>query len=128
MGSWAGEVYPTQLERQRICQFPGDWVVLGDRVLIDDKGGLAIVPEGGNRCVWQSATLDKALTTEILQSLVKGGVVLISKLSSPSNTSCWGSRKARPGGCVSCQLVEPRAPGPSFRSLVVGRSWKRSGK
>ena len=74
MGSWAGEVYPTQLERQRICQFPGDWVVLGDRVLIDDKGGLAIVPEGGNRCVWQSATLDKALTTEILQCLVKGGV------------------------------------------------------
>ena len=49
-------------------------MVLGDGVLIDDKGGLTIVPEGGNRCVWQSATLDKALTTEILQCLVKGGV------------------------------------------------------
>ena len=58
----------------------------------------------------KSATLDKALTTEILQCLVKDGVVLISKLSSPSNTSSWGSRKARPGGYVSCQLVEPRAP------------------
>ena len=36
------------------------------------------------------------------------GGVFISKLSSPSNTSCWGSRKARPGGCVRCQLVEPQ--------------------
>ena len=49
-------------------------MVLGDGVLVDDKGGLTIVPEGVNRCVWQSATLDKALTTEILQCLVKGGV------------------------------------------------------
>ena len=37
----------------------------------------------------------------------RGGVVM-SKLSSPRNTSCWGSRKARPGGCVRCQLVEPQ--------------------
>ena len=33
--------------RDRICQLPGDWVVLGDGVLVDDKGGLTIVPEGG---------------------------------------------------------------------------------
>ena len=25
------------------------------------------------------------------------GAVLILQLSSPSNTSCWGSRKAKPG-------------------------------
>ena len=74
MRSWAGEICPKQMERQRICQLPGDWVVLGDGVLVDDKGGLTIVPEGGNRCVWQSATLDKALTTEILKCLVNGGV------------------------------------------------------
>lgn len=72
-------------------------MVLGDGVLVDDKSGLTIAPESGKRCVWQSATLDKALTSEILQCLVKGGVVLIPKLSSPSNTSCWGSRKDRPG-------------------------------
>ena len=74
MGSWAGEVHPTQLERQRICQLPGDWVVLGDGVLVDDKGMLTIVPECGNRCVGQSATLDRALATEMLQCLVKGGL------------------------------------------------------
>ena len=28
--------------RDRICQLPGDWVVLGDGVLVDDKRGLAI--------------------------------------------------------------------------------------
>ncbi|XP_060989327.1 ATP-binding cassette sub-family C member 4-like [Dama dama] len=39
---WAGEVCPTQLERQRICQLTGDWVVLGDGILADDKRGLAI--------------------------------------------------------------------------------------
>ena len=33
---------------------------------------------------------------------------MISQLSSPRNTSCWGSRKARPGGCVRYQLVEPQ--------------------
>ena len=47
MGSWGGEVRPTQLERQRICQLPGDWTVLGDGVLTDVRRGLAIVPEGG---------------------------------------------------------------------------------
>ena len=55
----------------------------------------------------QSATLERMLTTEMLQCLVKGGVVLIPKLSSPRNTSYWGSRKARPGSCVRCQLVKP---------------------
>ena len=47
VGSWVGEAHPTQLERQGICQLPGDWVVLGDGVLIDDRNGLAIMPEGG---------------------------------------------------------------------------------
>ena len=46
MGSWEGEVHPTQLERQRICQLPGDWMVLED-VLTDARKRLAIVPEGG---------------------------------------------------------------------------------
>ena len=51
MGSWGGEVRPTQLERQRICQLTGDWMVLGDGVLVDDRSGLGIVPEGGTD-VW----------------------------------------------------------------------------
>ena len=49
-------------------------MVLGDGILVNDRSGLGIVPEGGNRCVRQSATLDKALTTEILKCLVKSGV------------------------------------------------------
>ena len=73
MGSWAGEVRPTQLERQRVCQLPGDWVVLGDGVLTDVRRGLAIVPEGGQVC-GAECRLREALTTEILYSLVKGGV------------------------------------------------------
>ena len=60
MDSWAGEVHPTQLER--ICQLPGDWMVLGDGALIDNKCGLAIVSEGGDRYVGQSATFERALT------------------------------------------------------------------
>ena len=63
---------------------------------MDDKGWLTIVLEGGDRYVGQNATLERALTTEMLQCRVKGGVVLIPKLSSPRNTSCWESRKARP--------------------------------
>ena len=51
VGSWAGEVHPTQLERQRICQLPGDWMVLEDGVLTDVRRGLAVVPEGGTG-VW----------------------------------------------------------------------------
>ena len=51
VGSWEGEVHPTQLERQRICQLPGDWMVLGDGVLTDVRRGLAVVPEGGTG-VW----------------------------------------------------------------------------
>ena len=47
-------------------------MVLGDGVLVDDKCGLAIVPEGGDRYLGQSATLERALTTEILQCLMKG--------------------------------------------------------
>ena len=31
------------------------------------------------------------------------GGVLISQLSSPRNTSYWGSRKARPRGCIKCK-------------------------
>ena len=82
-------------------------MVLGDGVLADGKGVYTIVPEGGDRYVGQSATLERMLTTKMLQCLVKGGVVLIPKLSSPRNTSYWGSRKTRSGSCVRCQLVEP---------------------
>lgn len=47
---------------------------LGDRALVDNNGVLTIVPEGGDRNVGPSATLERALTTEALQCLVKGGV------------------------------------------------------
>ena len=40
VGSWVGEAHPTQLERQGLCQVPGDWVVLGGLIL-DDKDRLA---------------------------------------------------------------------------------------
>ena len=49
-------------------------MVLGDGVFIDDKGGFTIVLEGGDRYVGQSATLERVLTTEILQCLLKSGV------------------------------------------------------
>ena len=62
-------------------------MVLGDGIF-DDKGGLTIVSESGDRFVGWSATFERALTTEILQCLMRAGGVLISKLSSPSNTAC----------------------------------------
>ena len=74
MGSWVGDVHPIQLERQRICQLPGDWVVLGDEIIVDNKVVLTTVPEGGDRYMGQSATLERALIAEVLQCLVKGGV------------------------------------------------------
>ena len=73
MGIWAGEVCPTQLERQSVSSQGTGWS-WGDGVFIDDKGGLTIVLEGGDRYVGQSATLERVLTTEILQCLVKGRV------------------------------------------------------
>ena len=47
-------------------------MVLGDGDL-DDKGGLTIVSESGDRFVGWSATVERALTTEILQCLVRAG-------------------------------------------------------
>ena len=47
-------------------------MVLGDGDL-DDKGGLTIVSESGDRFVGWSATFERALTTEILQCLVRAG-------------------------------------------------------
>lgn len=66
MGSWIGEVDPTQLERQRICQLIGEWMVLGDGVLTDVRRGLAIVPEGGTGIWGRVPPLRGQLTTEIL--------------------------------------------------------------
>ena len=40
---------------------------------LDDKGGLTIVSESGDRFVGWSATFERALTTEILQCLVRAG-------------------------------------------------------
>ena len=45
-------------------------MVLGDGVLVHDKGVLTIV-RGQNRYVGQSVTLERMLTTEMLQCLVK---------------------------------------------------------
>ena len=76
-------------------------MVLGDGVLIDDKGMLTIVPEGGNRCVGQSATLDRALTSEMLQCLVKGGVECLFQCCPAPGTLPAGD-PGRPGlGAVS---------------------------
>ena len=80
-------------------------MVLGDGVLADGKGVYTIVPEGGDRYVGQSATLERMLTTEMLQCLVKGGVVLIPKLSSPRSSSCWGSKMARPGAVDMLRFI-----------------------
>ena len=49
-------------------------MVLGDGIIVDNKVVLTIVPEGGDRYMGQSATLERALTAEVLQCLVKGGV------------------------------------------------------
>ena len=47
-------------------------MVLGDGIIVDNKVVLTIVPEGGDRYMGQSATLERALTTQILQCLVAG--------------------------------------------------------
>ena len=64
----------------------------------------------------QSATFERALTTEIPYCLVRARWSVDFKVVQPSNTSCWESRKARLGDHVKRQLVEL---GPSFRRLVV---------
>ena len=54
---------PHNWRDQRICQLTGDLVVLGDGVF-DDKGGLTIVSESGDRYVGWSATFERALMAD----------------------------------------------------------------
>ena len=57
-------------------------MVLGDGVL-DDKGGLTIVSESGDRFVGWSATFERVLTTEILQCLMRAGWSVDFKVVQP---------------------------------------------
>ena len=57
-------------------------MVLGDGDL-DDKGGLTIVSESGDRFVGWSATFERTLTTEILQGLVRAGGSVDFKVVQP---------------------------------------------
>ena len=57
-------------------------MVLGDGIF-DDKGGLTIVSESGDRFVGWSATFERALTTEILQCLVRAGGSVDFKVVQP---------------------------------------------
>ena len=57
-------------------------MVLGDGDL-DDKGGLTIVSASGDRFVEWSATFERALTTEILQCLVRAGGSVDFKVVQP---------------------------------------------
>ena len=55
---------------------------LGGGVL-DDKSGLTVVSESGDRFVGWSATFERALTTEILQCLVRAGWSVDFKVVQP---------------------------------------------
>ena len=95
VGSWAGEVRSTQLERQRICQLPGDWVVLGDGVLADDKRGLAIGQRVGTRIWGRVPPLRGHWPLRYLSALWGQGGALISKLSNPA--ILFAGNPGRPG-------------------------------
>lgn len=77
-------------------------MVLRDGVLVDDKGVLTIVPEGGDRCVGQSATLERALTTEALQCLVKGRGGVDFTVIQPQEHFLLGIQEGQAWGCIRC--------------------------